>query len=98
MLTRLGLSLDEFVRAASEDWQAMPLEPLDRALCAFAIKLTETPGAMLKADIAVLREHGLDDIAIHDAIQVIAYFNYINRVADAVHVDLEADMPPYPMG
>ena len=27
---------------------------------------------------------GLDDVAIHDAIQVIAYFNYINRVADAV--------------
>jgi hypothetical protein len=27
---------------------------------------------------------------------VIAYFNYINRVADALHVDLEPDMPPYP--
>jgi alkylhydroperoxidase family enzyme len=43
-----------------------------------------------------LRALGLDDRAIHDAIQVVAYFNYINRVADAVHVDLEPEMEPYP--
>ena len=43
-----------------------------------------------------LRALGLDDAAIHDAIQVISYFNYINRVADATHVDLEPDMAPYP--
>jgi len=29
-------------------------------------------------------------------IQVVAYFNYINRVAEGVHVDLEPDMAPYP--
>jgi len=34
-------------------------------------------------------------VAIHDAIQVVSYFNYINRIADAVRVDLEEDMPPY---
>ena len=34
---------------------------------------------------------GLDDAAIHDAIQVISYFNYINRVAEGVGTDLEAD-------
>jgi len=27
---------------------------------------------------------------------VIAYFNYINRIADATHVDLEPEMAPYP--
>lgn len=43
-----------------------------------------------------LRAAGLDDVAIHDAIQVVAYFNYVNRVADGVHVDLEPGMPPYP--
>lgn len=36
-----------------------------------------------------LRAAGFDDTAIHDAAQVIAYFNYINRVADALGVDLE---------
>jgi alkylhydroperoxidase family enzyme len=37
----------------------------------------------------VLRSYGLDDSAIHDAIQVIAYFNYINRVAEGVGTDAE---------
>jgi alkylhydroperoxidase family enzyme len=34
---------------------------------------------------------GLDDVAIHDAIQVIAYFNYVNRVADAVGISDEPE-------
>lgn len=46
---------------------------------------------MREEDLAPLREAGLDDRAIHDAVQVIAYFNYINRVADALHVEVEPD-------
>ena len=66
------------------------------ALCAYAVKLTGTPSAMDEADVSSLRAVGLDDVAIHDAIQVIAYFNYINRVADAVDVELEPEYPPRP--
>lgn len=51
---------------------------------------------MSAEDLVELRRHGLDDAAIHDAIQIVAYFNYINRVADAIHVDLEPEMEPYP--
>ena len=40
----------------------------------------------------MLRGHGFDDVAIHDAVQVIAYFNYINRIADCLGVDLEPGM------
>jgi len=39
----------------------------------------------------VLRGHGWDDAAIHDAIQVIAYFNYITRVAEGVGTDPEPE-------
>jgi alkylhydroperoxidase family enzyme len=53
---------------------------------------------MSAADIQSLRNQALDDRAIHDATQVIAYFNYINRIADALHVDLEPEMPPDPRG
>lgn len=66
----------------------------DRALCDYALKLTLTPGEMVEADVASLRSVGFDDRAIHDAAQTIAYFNYINRIADGLHVDLEAEMPP----
>lgn len=44
---------------------------------------------MTPADLDELRRHGFDDRAIHDATQVIAYFNYINRVADALGVEPE---------
>jgi alkylhydroperoxidase family enzyme len=43
------------------------------------------------ADADVLRAHGWDDAAIHDAIQVIAYFNYINRVAEGIGVGPEPE-------
>ena len=38
-----------------------------------------------------LRAHRLADEAIHDAIQVIAYFKYINRVAEAVGIEPEPE-------
>jgi uncharacterized peroxidase-related enzyme len=80
------------------DWTRAPLDPVERALAELAVKLTREPGAMAARDLEPLRAVGLDDVAIHDAVQVIAYFNYINRVADAVHVDLEPEMPPDPRG
>lgn len=51
---------------------------------------------MTGADIARLREHGFDDDQITIAVQVISYFNYINRVADALGVDLEEWMTSPP--
>ena len=47
---------------------------------------------MTAAHIDELRAHGLDDRAISDAAQIAAYFNYINRVADGLAVDLEPEM------
>jgi len=71
------------------------VDPSDRAACAYAEKLTRTPWAMTRADVVRLHDAGFDDAAVHDLIQVAAYFNYVNRIADAVHVDCEPDMPPY---
>ena len=48
------------------------------------------------ADADALRAHGLSDEAIHDAIQVIGYFNYINRVAEGVGTDPEPEWAPRP--
>jgi alkylhydroperoxidase family enzyme len=49
---------------------------------------------MNRDDVERLRAAGWDDRAIHDITQVAAYFNYINRVADGLEVDLEPGMPP----
>ena len=47
---------------------------------------------MAGSDVETLRGHGFDDRAIHDIVQVVAYFNYLNRVADGLGVDLEPEM------
>lgn len=60
-----------------------------RALCEYARKLTVSPGAMVEDDLAPMRAVGLDDRAIVDANQVVAYFNYANRVVDGLGVELE---------
>jgi len=86
---------DAFVHAIARDWRTAPLTPVDRALCAFAAKLTHQPHDMTPADLDALRAHGLDDRALHDAVQVIAYFNYITRVADALGVEPEDFITPW---
>ena len=62
-----------------------------RALCDFAVKVTHEPAAVGPGDVEALRTQGWSDTAVHDAIQVIAYFNYVNRVADAVGIEDEPD-------
>ena len=65
-----------------------------RAILAYARKLTLTPAQITEGDLDRLREHGLDDRAIVDGNQVISYYNYVNRVADGLGVQLEPDWPP----
>ena len=76
------------------DYQSAALSPADRALCRFAEKLTRTPGAMTAADVDQLRDAGFNDEQITVATQVVGYFNYINRVADALGVEPENWMQP----
>lgn len=77
-------------------WRGAELSARERALCAYAERLTLAPGSMAEADVAELRSQGISDAGIHRAVQVIAYFNYINRVADGLEVELEPEMEPRP--
>ena len=80
------------------DWRAASLSDADRALCGVAEKLTLRPNQMEAGDLDVLRGHGLSDRAVHDAVQVIAYFNYITRVADGLGVEPEDFLRPWEKG
>ena len=83
---------DEWVGKIKTDYTRADLCETDRALCDYALKLTKTPGEMTEGDIEKLRNTGLSDRAINDATQVISFFNYINRIADGLGVDLEPGM------
>lgn len=86
---------DAFVHAVAADWQTAGLNPPDEALCRYAIKLTRDQNKMTQEDLDELRGCGFDDRAIHDATQVIAYFNYITRIADALGVEPETFIQPW---
>lgn len=86
---------DAFVHAVAGDWRRAPLSDDDRVLCELAAKLTHRQGEMSPADLDVLRAHGFGDRGIHDAVQVIGYFNYITRVADALGVEPESFIEPW---
>ena len=55
----------------------------------YAVKLTERPADIFAKDIEQLRGVGFKDRAILDINQIVAYFAYVNRVADGLGVDLE---------
>jgi uncharacterized peroxidase-related enzyme len=62
----------------------------ERALIDYAVALTRAPAAITSADVETLRQAGLSDAGIHSAAAVAAYFNFVNRIALGLGVDLES--------
>jgi len=83
---------EELAEHVKHDWRKANLSNADKALCEWAEKLTMTPGKMAKTDVKDLEASGFSQEAISDTAQVVGYFNYINRIADGLGVDLEPDM------
>lgn len=52
----------------------------------FAVKLTVSPYKHTREDVEKLRAVGFDDVGILQITMIASFFNYINRVADALGV------------
>ena len=65
------------------------MTPQDRAMLDYAVKLTLTPHDVTEADVSTLHSSGFDETAILDLCQVVSYYNYVNRLADGLGVELE---------
>ena len=76
------------------DWREAHISAADKALCGWAEKVTLKLREVCRVDVDALRDAGLSENAISDAAQVIGFFNYINRIAESLGVDLEPGMPP----
>ena len=88
-----GLSSEEVaakVETVGNDYKAAELTPRENAILDYAVKLTQRPAEMEASDVSRLREHGLDDLAIHDLCGCVAYFAFVNRIADGLGVELES--------
>jgi uncharacterized peroxidase-related enzyme len=82
--------LDEaFVKALVDDYENAPLTDGDRVMLDYATKLTQDATRVTKADHERLRWAGFDDRGILQITLIASWFNYINRVADALGVGRE---------
>lgn len=75
-----------------KDFTQAELDARTKALLDFASKVTLTPKEMCRADVEKLRENGFSDLEILDAVQLIGYFNYSNRVMDSLGIEPEPEM------
>ena len=64
--------------------------PADGALLVYADRLTQDPSSIREADVGALRAAGFGDEAIHDACAIVAYFAFVNRIANGLGVELES--------
>ncbi len=84
------MSLDtELVAALKEDWRTAKLDERDQAMLTFVEKLTKNPPSIWREDMDTLRNVGFDDTGILQITLISSFFNYINRVADALGVGRE---------
>jgi uncharacterized peroxidase-related enzyme len=79
----------EMVDRIANDWRSAGLDSATTALLEYAEKLTRNPSSIGRGDIDLLRAHGFDDEGISSVTQVVAYFNYINRIAEGLGVTAE---------
>lgn len=81
---------DALVATLRRDYREAPLSAADRAMLDYVVQITDDATRISPATHAHLREQGFDDTAILQMTLIASFFNYINRVADALGVGRDA--------
>ena len=88
------MTLDEaLVRALEEDYTRAPITNAERAMLDYIVQLTKDATQIGPQDHERLRNEGFDDRAILQITLIASWFNYINRVADALGVGRDPQAP-----
>jgi uncharacterized peroxidase-related enzyme len=74
------------VKALAADYRSAPISEQDRVMLDYVVQLTKDATGISPADHDRLRGVGFDDQAILQITLIASWFNYINRVADALGV------------
>jgi alkylhydroperoxidase family enzyme len=74
------------VQAIRKDHRTAPVSPAEHAMLEYIDRMTRDAVQLGPEDLATLREHGYNDTAILQMTLIGAWFNYINRVADALGI------------
>jgi len=79
------------VKALQADYQSAPISEADRVMLDYVAQLTRDATRISRADHERLRDSGFDDQGILQITLIASWFNYINRVADALGVGRDGD-------
>jgi len=77
------------VEQLKKDYTQAELSAQDRAMLDFVVKITRDATQISPRDHERLRAAGFDDRGILQITLIASWFNYINRVADALGVGRE---------
>ncbi|UCZ52606.1 peroxidase [Bacillus shivajii] len=82
---------DELVAGLKKDYKQVTLDEKTRAIFDYAVKLTQKPTSVLDSDVENLKSVGCTDEEILDICQITSYFNFVNRMAEGLGVQLEGE-------
>jgi uncharacterized peroxidase-related enzyme len=80
---------DALLERIEADYETAGLDERRTALLRYAALLTRSPAAVTRADVDGLRAVGYSDLDVLQAAEVVAYYAYVNRIADGLGVELE---------
>ena len=80
---------EELVKALQEDYQTAPISEQEKAMLDYVVQVTRDATRISPQDHDRLRTAGFDDQGILQITLIASWFNYINRVADALGVGRE---------
>ena len=80
---------DEQISEIVSDFQTADIDETTKAILAFAVKVTKAAPTITPADLEHLRSYGLTDEALFAIVEVVGFFCYVNRIADAFGIELD---------
>jgi uncharacterized peroxidase-related enzyme len=80
---------DELIERLKADYQTAPISQAERVMCDYVVQLTKDAVKITPVFHEKLRAVGFDDTAILQITLIASWFNYINRVADALGIGRE---------
>lgn len=81
------VTLDEdLIAAVREDYKTAPITEAEKVMLDYVVQLTKDAVKITPEYHERMREVGFDDTAILQITLIASWFNYINRVADALGV------------
>ncbi|MYC76391.1 peroxidase [Candidatus Poribacteria bacterium] len=80
---------DDQISQIVTDFQRADVDETTKAILEFAVKVTKEASTVTQADLEHLRGYGLTDEALFAIVEVVGFFCYVNRIADAFGIELD---------